>query len=98
MRKFVQDELKLIKMNKLNLKIVAFSALFFWAGSLSAQTFLHTDGQNMVDESGKKVLLQGVGLGNWLLPEGYMWKFGEKGESACTPFGATVYQCLPSCG
>ena len=51
-----------------------------FCGSVFGQSFLHTDGQNIVDESGKKVLLQGVGLGNWLLPEGYMWKFGEKGD------------------
>lgn len=67
-------------MKQLTLRNVIFSALLFWAGSLSAQTFLHADGQNMVDESGKKVLLQGVGLGNWMLPEGYMWKFGGNGD------------------
>ena len=61
-------------------KLVCFFALFCGAASVSGQSFLHTDGQNIVDESGKKVLLQGVGLGNWLLPEGYMWKFGEKGD------------------
>ncbi|GAA3738111.1 hypothetical protein GCM10022239_12180 [Leifsonia bigeumensis] len=27
------------------------------------------------------MLLRGVGLGNWLLPEGYMWKFGKGAES-----------------
>ena len=69
-----------MNMNRLNLRNVVFSVLFLWAGSLSAQTFLHTDGLNIVDESGKKVLLQGVGLGNWMLPEGYMWKFGENGD------------------
>ena len=40
--------------------------------------FLHTHGQDIVNESGDKVLLRGVGLGNWMLPEGYMWKFGGK--------------------
>jgi hypothetical protein len=39
-------------------------------------TFLHARGQDMVNEKGEKVLLRGVGLGNWMLPEGYMWKFG----------------------
>jgi endoglucanase len=43
-------------------------------------SFLHTSGQNIVDESGKKIFLEGVGLGNWLLPEGYMWKFGALGD------------------
>jgi len=28
----------------------------------------------------KKILFRGVGLGNWLLPEGYMWKFGDGGD------------------
>ncbi|MGE5607867.1 MAG: cellulase family glycosylhydrolase [Bacillota bacterium] len=45
-----------------------------------AAEFLRTRGQDMVDESGRKVLLQGVGLGNWMLPEGYMWKFGNQGD------------------
>jgi hypothetical protein len=43
-------------------------------------TFLHTSGQDMVNEFGEKVFLKGVGLGNWLLPEGYMWKFGGLGD------------------
>lgn len=43
-------------------------------------SFLHTAGQDIVNESGQKVFLKGVGLGNWLLPEGYMWKFGEHGD------------------
>ncbi len=43
-------------------------------------SFLHTSGQNIINESGEKVFLKGVGLGNWLLPEGYMWKFGPSGD------------------
>ena len=42
--------------------------------------FLHTSGHDIVNESGKKIFLKGVGLGNWLLPEGYMWKFGALGD------------------
>src|ERR1022692_5208920 len=26
------------------------------------------------------LLLRGVGLANWMLPEGYMWKFGPQGD------------------
>jgi hypothetical protein len=47
---------------------------------IKAGGFLMTQGQDMVDEGGKKVLLRGVGLGNWLLPEGYMWRFGDQGD------------------
>ncbi len=43
-------------------------------------TFLHTSGYDIVNESGEKIFLKGVGLGNWLLPEGYMWKFGGLGD------------------
>ncbi len=46
----------------------------------AALQFLHTEGQNIVNESGQKILLRGVSLGNWLLPEGYMWKFGGRGD------------------
>lgn len=43
-------------------------------------SFLRTSGQDIVNESGEKIFLEGVGLGNWLLPEGYMWKFGGLGD------------------
>ena len=43
-------------------------------------SLLHTAGQNIVNASGEKIYLKGVGLGNWLLPEGYMWKFGALGD------------------
>ena len=43
--------------------------------------FVHALNAGLVDGSGKKLLLRGVGLGNWLLPEGYMWKFGPGAES-----------------
>lgn len=45
-----------------------------------AQGFLHTRGEDIVDDKGNKIFLQGVGLGNWMLPEGYMWKFHNKGD------------------
>lgn len=43
--------------------------------SAPAADFLHTQGEDIVDEHGQKILLRGVGLGNWMLPEGYMWRF-----------------------
>jgi hypothetical protein len=50
------------------------------ASAVRAKGFLRIQGQDIVDEGGNKILLRGVGLGNWLLPEGYMWKFGELGD------------------
>jgi hypothetical protein len=35
----------------------------------------------LVDGTGHPLLLRGVGLGNWMLPEGYMWRFGPGAQS-----------------
>src|SRR5260370_429545 len=40
----------------------------------SAQ-FAHTDHKQIVDAAGKPLLLRAINLGNWLVPEGYMWLF-----------------------
>jgi hypothetical protein len=37
--------------------------------------FVHASGGRLLDGHGEPLILRGVGLGNWLLPEGYMWKF-----------------------
>jgi aryl-phospho-beta-D-glucosidase BglC (GH1 family) len=55
-------------------------SLVLWLQTATAETnsqpsFLSARGQDIVNEKGEKVLLRGVGLGNWMLPEGYMWKF-----------------------
>jgi len=43
--------------------------------------FVRARDARLVDGSGRELLLRGVGLGNWLLPEGYMWRFGPGAES-----------------
>jgi endoglucanase len=43
--------------------------------------FVHRVGTDLVDGSGTPLLLRGIGIGNWMLPEGYMWKFGPGAES-----------------
>src|SRR3989338_4748735 len=40
----------------------------------AANGFLKTSGTDIVDEQGNKVILRGVNLGGWLLPEGYLLK------------------------
>ena len=63
------------------LTVVLFLLMILCCSNLvRAKGFLRTQGQDIVDESGNKILLRGVGLGNWLLPEGYMWKFGQLGD------------------
>src|SRR6266576_3895827 len=39
------------------------------------QKFVPTQGKHFVSPQGKPLLLKGINLGNWLLPEGYMFKF-----------------------
>jgi endoglucanase len=60
--------------------VVGLAASRGFADDKSTLTFLHTHGNDIVNEAGQPVLLRGVGLGNWMLPEGYMWHFGEFGD------------------
>ncbi|HEY6953160.1 MAG TPA: cellulase family glycosylhydrolase, partial [Bacteroidota bacterium] len=39
---------------------------------LSAQGYLHASGTKIVKGNGQEILLRGIGLGGWLVPEGYM--------------------------
>ena len=80
MTPFFKLKHRLIKLCPLVLIFVTNSFLFAQTKQKASLSFLHTSGQDMVDESGKKIFLKGVGLGNWLLPEGYMWKFGAMGD------------------
>ncbi|HEY0678367.1 MAG TPA: cellulase family glycosylhydrolase [Chitinophagaceae bacterium] len=41
---------------------------------VNGQGFLKTSGQKIVDEKGKNIILRGMGLGGWMLQEGYMLK------------------------
>ena len=42
------------------------------AAHAQAKDFLRAEGKQIVDASGKPVLLRGMGLGGWMLQEGYM--------------------------
>lgn len=41
--------------------------------------FLHRKGRDILDGEGRRILLSGWGLGNWLLQEGYMWLSSSPG-------------------
>src|SRR5713101_5528065 len=43
--------------------------------SQGSEQFAHTDHKQIVDAAGKPLLLRATNLGNWLVPEGYMWLF-----------------------
>ena len=37
--------------------------------------FIHADGTHLVDGNGSRFAIKGINLGNWLVPEGYMFNF-----------------------
>ena len=44
----------------------------------AAPNFIHADGTQLVDEQGERFAVKGINLGNWLVPEGYMFRFARK--------------------
>lgn len=50
--------------------------IFFFGGSSPAQTkFINTRGIDIIGIDGNPFYIKGTNLGNWLVPEGYMFKF-----------------------
>jgi endoglucanase len=54
------------------LALLLLLCIFVPALQTSAQTFLRASGSKIVDTNNNEVLLRGMGLGGWLLMEGYM--------------------------
>lgn len=53
-------------------KLFVLFLIFFASTILYAQDWLKTNGKAIVDSKGDTILLRGMGLGGWWLPEGYM--------------------------
>ncbi|KTE36456.1 MULTISPECIES: cellulase family glycosylhydrolase [unclassified Sphingopyxis] len=52
----------------------------FSSTAAQAEGWLRVEGTQIVDDSGQPVILRGMGLGGWMLQEGYMLKLGEVGQ------------------
>ena len=63
-----------------------------WTGQAGAQ-FAHTDHKQIVDATGKPLLIRATNLGNWLVPEGYMWLF-EGGPQSFAEIRGLVLELL----
>jgi len=50
----------------------AITAVLLLSANAQAQGFLKTRGQKIVDGNGEEYILKGMGLGGWMLQEGYM--------------------------
>ena len=61
-----------LRLTSLLLLLLSYMSLI--PGSSQAQ-FVHAQGEEIVDGTGKPLHLHGINLGNWLLVEGYMWHF-----------------------
>src|ERR1035438_6978406 len=68
-------------MMRIFLRIAILAGLVSASLAAAANRFLHTDGKYIVAPDGKKLLLRGINLGNWLVPEGYMFHF-DKGPAS----------------
>src|SRR3981189_2015306 len=66
--------------------------LLVWTAQGSAQ-FAHTEHMQIVDAAGKPLLVRATNLGNWMVPEGYMWVF-EGGPQSPGEIRALVMELL----
>src|SRR6478672_440217 len=53
--------------------LLCFSIIAF--NSFGQNKFISTKGKYLMGVDGKPFLIKGTNLGNWLMPEGYMFKF-----------------------
>lgn len=63
------------KFNRLKKEIMKTTIFFLFTilgTSIYAQGFLRQEGQKIVDSDGKNIILRGLGLGGWMVQEGYM--------------------------
>jgi endoglucanase len=63
------------------LKFLLLVLFLFSTGLSQHNDFVGTKGEEIVLPDGTPILLRGINLGNWLVPEGYMFKF----DSATSP-------------
>src|SRR5580704_3811974 len=61
-------------MKSISFSLLFCSALFFGADGQSGK-FISVKGKEIIGTDGRPFLIKGTNLGNWLVPEGYMFKF-----------------------
>jgi endoglucanase len=64
-----------------NMKTHFIVILFLLASITSWSQGLKTDGKKVVDQSGNEVILRGMGLGGWMLQEGYMMQSSDVADT-----------------
>ena len=61
--------------NQIILLILALSCVF--VSYSQKNNFVYTNGKNIMLPNGKPFVMRGINLGNWLVPEGYMFKLRD---------------------
>ena len=56
-------------------------ALFLFCSQRGVAQFVHAQGKTIADGQGRPLQLRGINLGNWMVPEGYMWQFKDGPQS-----------------
>lgn len=69
--------------SRLSFRLIVLVSLMLVSGVAfhsMAQGFLRTAGSRIVNEKGENVLFRGIGLGGWMLQEGYMLRLENNGQ------------------
>ena len=74
-------------------RLLQFPLLLLALISQGNAQFAHTDHKQLVDAAGKPLLVRATNLGNWLVPEGYMWLF-EGGPQSPSEIRGLVLELL----
>lgn len=68
-----------------------FLILLIFTVSISyGQGYIHADGKYIVDGDGNEFMLRGIGLGGWLVPEGYMIQTSGSHNSPTEIYNAVI--------
>src|SRR5438046_4887525 len=74
-------------------RLLQLPLLLLALSSQGSAQFAHTDHKQIVDAAGKPLFLRATNLGNWLVPEGYMWLF-QGGPQSPSEIRALVLELL----
>src|SRR5258705_2877895 len=61
-------------------RLITLILTLFFAFEANSQGYLKADGRRIVNQNGENVLLRGMGLGGWMLQEGYMLRVNGQGQ------------------
>ena len=62
------------------LKMLVIILSLIYTDTVKSQGYLKAEGTKIVNEKGENVLLRGIGLGGWMLQEGYMLRINREGQ------------------